>query len=399
MKIINDPVYGFIDIPEGLVLSILDHPWFQRLRRIKQGGFSNLVYPGSTHTRFHHALGSFHLAVMTVNLLRKKGVTISTEEEEALRLALLLHDIGHGPYSHTLEKQILPLSHEDIGFQFMLLLNKKYDGKLDMVLSMYKRSYHRDFFNQLISGQLDLDRMDYLARDSFFTGVAEGVIGYDRIIHMLNVEKNRLVVEEKGLTSIEKFLVARKLMYAQVYHHKMVLASEHMLGIFINRIKTLISENTLDLDFPIISLLSRTYKEGYQLQHDDLIQFSMLDDSDVIQLLKACINHDDPVLRLIADGLINRRLFKLIFDINHNRSDLSPELRLHIEQLPKSLVINGEIDKVVYTDNEDEEIEILLKVEKVVPLSSVNPGIVEKHFIKSYLCYAPRTRQSKTINQ
>ena len=235
-KIINDPVYGFISIPTDLVFDLIEHPYFQRLRYIKQLGMTHLVYPGALHTRFHHAIGAMHLMVMAIETLRSKGHIINDDEEEAVIIAILLHDIGHGPFSHALEVSIVEgISHEDISSMLMNRLNKQFDNRLTLAINIFNGTYHRQFLHQLVSGQLDIDRMDYLNRDSFFTGVSEGVISSDRIIKMLNVKNDHIVVEEKGIYSIEKFLIARRLMYWQVYLHKTVIAAEQLLAKILKR--------------------------------------------------------------------------------------------------------------------------------------------------------------------
>lgn len=383
IKIINDPVYGFIDIPTGLILSIIEHPWFQRLRRIRQGGFSNLVYPGATHSRFHHALGAYHLGTQTVSVLRKKGIEISDAEEEGLQLALLLHDMGHGPFSHSLERLLVPVDHEEITKLYLESLNVSYNGKLSLALSMFNDQYERGFFHQLISGELDLDRMDYLARDSFFTGVSEGVIGYDRIIHMLNVVENRLVVEEKGINSIEKFLLARKLMYAQVYHHKMVVSSEEMLRLFFERLRLLMKDAIEIADVPLI----RFMKEGASLERNDMLEaFGVLDDSDVIMLLKSLINSEDRVLSTVSDGLINRHLFALIFGSEKEIGDLPKSFRQHIESLPTELVRVGNISSKTYSFDKD-EIHILMKNGLLRTYGKINAQAEARKEIIHYICF------------
>ena len=387
IKIINDPVYGFIDIPTGLIMAIIDHPWFQRLRRIRQGGFSNLVYPGATHSRFHHALGAYHLSSHTVSVLRKKGVAISDDEEQALQLALLLHDMGHGPFSHSLERALIPVAHEEITKMYLKKLNEQFDGKLDLTIAMFDNIYDRPFFHQLISSELDLDRMDYLARDSFFTGVSEGVIGYDRIIHMLNVVDNRLVVEQKGLTSIEKFLLARKLMYAQVYHHKMVVASEEMLRLFFERIQER-SELGLGLpDCPLITLI----KKRKSLDESELLeQFSTLDDSDVLVLLKSLIKSEDEVLSIVSDGLINRNLFALISGSEQDLRDLPESIRHYIGSLPDKLVRRGKISPKLYSFDRD-EISILMKNGILKTYGEIAGQIADGKQINNYICFPKKT--------
>ncbi len=383
IKIINDPVYGFIEIPTGLIMAITDHTWFQRLRRIKQGGFSNLVYPGATHTRFHHALGAYHLGGKTVFVLRKKGIEISAAEEEALQLALLLHDIGHGPFSHSLERLLVPLDHEVITKMYMEKLNSQYSGKLSLALQMFKDEYERPFFHQLISGELDLDRMDYLARDSFFTGVSEGVIGYDRIIHMLNVSEDRLVVEQKGINSIEKFLLARKLMYAQVYHHKMVVASEEMLKLFFERLRDLLKRGEIDTKLPIIEFM----KSSDTMDSDQLLAaFGMLDDSDVIGVLKSQINSQDHVLSTVSDGLINRHLFAFISGTEQELSDIPESIRHYISSLDNKLVRIGKISPKTYSFDRD-EIQILMKSGNLRTYGEINAQVDIPKKLTRYYCF------------
>ena len=241
-KILNDPVYGFVSIPYGIIFNLVEHPYFQRLRRIKQVSLTHYVYPGALHTRFHHAIGAMHLMGQTIETLRSKDVVITEEEALAARIAILLHDIGHGPFSHTLEHTLLNVHHEELSLLFMQKLNEQFDGALDLAIKIFQGEYHKPFLSQLISGQFDMDRLDYLNRDSFFTGVYEGVVGYDRIIKMLDVRNDELVVEIKGIYSIEKFLMARRLMYWQVYLHKTVLSAELMLIRAIERAKAYIQE-------------------------------------------------------------------------------------------------------------------------------------------------------------
>ena len=238
-KILNDPVYGFINIPYNIIFDLIEHPYFQRLRRIKQLGLTDYVYPGALHTRFHHALGALHLMTQTIDVLRSKGVDITEKEAKAVSIAILLHDIGHGPFSHVLENTLVNVHHEDLSLMFMKSLNEEFKGKLDLAIKIFTNKYSKKFLHQLVASQLDMDRLDYLTRDSFFTGVYEGVVGYDRIIKMLSVANGKLVVEEKGIYSIEKFLTSRRLMYWQVYLHKTVVAAEQMLVKVLSRAKLL----------------------------------------------------------------------------------------------------------------------------------------------------------------
>lgn len=386
IKIINDPVYGFIEVPTGLILSLIDHPWFQRLRRIRQGGFSNLVYPGAMHTRFHHALGAYNLATNAVAVLRKKGVEISDKEEEALQVALLLHDMGHGPFSHSLEGLLVPVEHEAITRMYLDVLNEQFDGKLSLAIAMFDGKYERRFFHQLISSELDLDRMDYLARDSFYTGVVEGVIGYNRIIHMLNVYKDDLVVEEKGINSIEKFLLARKLMYAQVYHHKMVVACEEMLRLFFERLHPYIQQGGELRPQPVVDFIKHV--DSFE-KNELLRRFSLLDDADILMLLKDLITSEEPTLRLVADGLINRRLFAMITSRDASWSDLPPSIRHYIDSLPSHMVRRGAVKAKTYSLERD-EIRILRKSGVVSTYGKINEQKVHSKEIINYICF-PKT--------
>lgn len=312
-KIVNDPVYGFLTMPDALVFDIIEHPWFQRLRRIQQLGLTNYVYPGALHTRFHHTLGAVHLMTEAVTVLKEKGHDITPQETRGVLLAILLHDVGHGPFSHTLERTLLPVSHEDISLMVMRYFNELYEGQLDLTIPIFSGEYHKHFLHQLVSSQLDMDRMDYLNRDSFFTGVYEGVIGYDRIIKMLNVQNGELVVEAKGIYSIEKFLIARRLMYWQVYLHKTVLAAEQMLLKILERAKYLNHtgvrlEGTPALTYFLHQDISRDafMEDPYVME-----QFMQLDDYDVFAAIKRWQQAEDPVLSRLCRMLVNRNLLKV----------------------------------------------------------------------------------------
>lgn len=317
-KIVNDPVYGFIDFPASKIFDLVEHPWFQRLRRIKQLGLTELVYPGAIHTRFHHALGATHLMQLALDVLRTKGHEITKEEAEGAYLAILLHDIGHGPFSHALEHHIMNVSHEEISLVFMHELNKSMDGALDLAIDIFTNKYHKGFLHQLVSGQLDVDRLDYLRRDSFFTGVSEGVVSSDRILKMLDVIDDNLVVEKKGIYSIEKFLIARRLMYWQVYLHKTVNSAEQMLLSILKRAKQLAKQNIelfaspsfkffLYNDVAITDFKSSTANLN---NCTVLTEFSKLDDNDLISSIKVWATHSDITLSLLCKNLINRKLFR-----------------------------------------------------------------------------------------
>lgn len=316
-KIINDPVYGFIRIKNPLVQKIIDHPYFQRLRRIKQMGSAELVYPGANHTRFHHSLGAYHLMGVALHELQLKGIKTSKEERLHSSLAILLHDIGHGPFSHALEKIIIPgLHHESLSKQLIQVLNEEFNGKLEQTLAIFNNNYtDKPWLHALISSQYDMDRMDYLNRDSYYTGVSEGVIGYDRILHMLTVQNDTLVVEEKGLHSIEKFLIARRIMYWQVYQHKAVLAAELIINQILKRAKELFLQNK---DIYVLSPLKYFFalenqnKNFNNLDYKSLELFCELDDYDIVQHIKIWSKNDDYVLSQLCKGYLERKIYKII---------------------------------------------------------------------------------------
>jgi HD superfamily phosphohydrolase len=313
-KIINDPVYGFINIPSALVFDLIAHPYFQRLRYIKQLGMTHLVYPGALHTRFHHALGAMHLMSLALKVLRDKGHEVSGDEEEAATIAILLHDIGHGPFSHALEHTLVNgIKHEDISMAIMQDLNMQFDGKLTKAINIFTGNYPKKFLHQLISSQLDLDRMDYLNRDSFFTGVSEGVISFDRIIKMFNVFEDELVIEEKGIYSIENFLISRRLMYWQVYLHKTVIAGEQLLVKILERARELALAGELLFASPALShFLQRNVSEqDFFREPEHLQQFSKLDDQDIFTSIKVWADHPDKILSKLCVMLTGRNLYKI----------------------------------------------------------------------------------------
>ena len=376
---------------------LIEHPYFQRLRRIKQLGLTDHVYPGALHTRFHHALGAMHLMTQAIDVLRSKDVEISTKEAKAVSIAILLHDIGHGPFSHTLENTLVNVHHEELSLFFMEALNKEFKGKLTLAIQIFKNEYPKKFLHQLVSGQLDMDRMDYLNRDSFFTGVYEGVIGYDRIIKMLAVKNGNLVVESKGIYSIEKFLMARRLMYWQVYLHKTVVSAEQMLVKVLKRAKELaeqqkklnISENLAYFFYHCPTKPFRK-KEKRELLH----HFSLLDDFDIYSALKNFMNSEDFLLSFLAKSLLNRNLFKIEFNNQPFDSDYLEKVRQKIIQKypinlqsANQLIISGQESNNVYTISK-EEILILFKEDKVVPMSEISDfGLQSKNITKYYLCY------------
>ncbi|MBT8244773.1 MAG: HD domain-containing protein [Winogradskyella sp.] len=398
LKIFNDPIYGFITIPNSLIFDLIAHKYFQRLRRISQMGMSYLVYPGAHHTRFHHALGSMYLMQKAVNVLRFKGVTISDDEETGLYIAILLHDIGHGPFSHAMEHSIVnSISHEEISLFFMEKLNAEFNGSLTLAISIFKGEYHRKFMCQLISSQLDMDRADYLKRDSFYTGVAEGNINSERLITMLNVINDELVVEEKGLYSIEKFLIARRFMYWQVYLHKTGLVAEQLLTRMLQRAKELVKSGmSLEASEPLAYFL----KHEVNLSNFDdkrLEIFSRLDDYDIVSAMKSWQYHDDFVLRNLCDILINRDLLRVKLKnkpisksrLNTHRKALMEEYSITQDEADY-FVFQGKITNQAYKSKK-EQINILFKNGKVKDITKasdqLNLKALSKPATKYYICY------------
>jgi len=344
LKILNDPIYGFISIPNSLVYDLIEHPYFQRLRRISQMGVSYLVYPGAHHTRFHHALGCMHLMQKAVQVLRFKNVEISEEEENALYVAILLHDIGHGPFSHAMEESIVEgVHHEEISILFMNRLNKEFEGKLDLAIKIFKGEYHRKFMLQLISGQLDMDRMDYLKRDSFYSGVAEGNINSERLIQMLNVVNDELVVEKKGIYSVEMFLIARRLMYWQAYLHKTSVCAELILVRVLKRAKELTHKGVeLWCSESLQFFLKNQIEEG-DFDQVGLEKFALLDDSDILGALKSWQFHNDFILSELSKMIINRELLRIEFVSDKEETKL--KLNNMLDKVSKKYSISNEASK------------------------------------------------------
>lgn len=358
LKIINDPVYGFITIPYEIIFDLMEHPWFQRLRRINQLGLTQLVYPGAIHTRFHHVLGALHLMTKALDTLEQKGVKITSEEKEATCIAILLHDIGHGPFSHVLENTILPgIHHETISLELMNLLNKEFYGRLTLAIEIFTNNYPKKYLHQLISSQLDMDRLDYLTRDSFYTGVSEGVVGIDRIISMLAVKDNELVVEEKGIYSIEKFIIARRLMYWQVYLHKTTLSADQLITNIMKRAKEILANGfelkTTD-DLLYFLKLSNPVSLSIQL----LENFNKIDDSDLILNIKQWQYCDDFVLSKLCKSLINRKL-------------------------PKIIIQNKPFDKSVIEDKKNEALNTVKELNESTIGYFVNTGTVKNEAYKT----------------
>jgi hypothetical protein len=392
-KIFNDPVYGFVSVPHGLLLELIDHPFFQRLRRIRQLGLAPYVYPGALHTRFHHALGALHLMQEAIEVLRGKGADISEAEAEAASVAILLHDIGHGPFSHALEHTLVDLHHEDISSLFMEELNRQFGGRLALAMEVFQDRYPKKFLHQLVSGQLDMDRMDYLNRDSFFTGVSEGVISYDRIIKMLAVHEGELVVEEKGIYSIEKFLIARRLMYWQVYLHKTGVSAEQMLIHTLRRARDLALAG-VQLEAPRHLAWFLYRREGRVIALEDLSShFALLDDNDVTAAIKYWSEADDFTLSFLSKGLLDRRLFRLEWLSEPVSAEKLNEVRGRVtatfgeRAVLEHFVFTGSESNRAYDDAKD-QIKILFKNGDVRPITECSDvplytQMVTKHFI----CY------------
>jgi HD superfamily phosphohydrolase len=397
-KIINDPVYGFITVPSELVYEIISHPYFQRLRHVKQLGLTHYVYPGALHTRFQHALGAMHLMGKVLDHLRLKGVQISNDEYEASQISVLLHDLGHGPFSHTLEEILLPgVKHESLSYLLINKLNEEFNGALDLTLQFFRNSYDRKFFHQLISSQLDIDRLDYLKRDSFFTGVMEGTIGVDRIIAMLGVHDDELVVEEKGIYSIENFLNARRLMYWQVYLHKTSVSAERMLVNIIRRAQALVrAHEPLQASDSLRFFLERHITLNDFKDVNVLENFGRLDDNDIWGALKCWQNHADNILALLSRMLLERRLFKV-------KLSLDPIKKTEIENIRQSIMnhyntfrsetsylfSHGVVSNEAYT--EGHQINILMGNGQLLDIAQASdlPNIkaISKIVKKNYLCW------------
>lgn len=395
-KIINDPVHGFITIDHPLIFQVISHPYYQRLRRIQQMALAQFVYPGAVHSRLHHSLGAYHLMNLALTELKAKGVVITADEETAARIAILLHDVGHGPYSHALEKVLLPdVHHESMSMLIMYALNREFNGQLAQAIEIFTGRYHKRFLHQLVSGQLDVDRMDYLARDSFFTGVAEGVIGHDRIIKMLTVHDGELMVEEKAIYSTEKFLVSRRLMYWQVYLHKTVLSAEQMLVRIVERARELIARGqNADTGSPALNYFLHRRLPETAIPLD---LFCQLDDYDVMAAIKQWVNHPDKILRILCQGLIDRRLFKVKLQVDPIDENWVQQLRAVIcsslnipEKDSRYFLVRGEAINTTY-DPTEERINILLKDGKVKDISSVDNALIHQALSspvkKYYICY------------
>jgi uncharacterized protein len=391
-KIINDPIYGFITIDDPLLLNIINHAWYQRLRRIYQMALAQMVYPGAVHTRLHHSLGAYHLICLAINDLKQKNIEINKEEETAAKAAILLHDIGHGPFSHALENILIPgVHHETIGLKIMHKLNEEFNGKLSTAIAIFTDRYPKQFLHQLISGQLDVDRMDYLTRDSFFTGVSEGVIGYDRILKMLTVHEGQLMIEEKGLYSVEKFLVARRQMYWQVYLHKTVLAAEKMIVKIIQRAREI-----FNADLKLNATLDYFFETYTEMNDEALEKFCSLDDYDVMFAVKKWSNHSDKILSTLCKSLLNRKLYKCRLQTNaFDENEIEEKTKQVAAAMNVSLqeagyfIFTGEAMNTTYT-LQDERINIISKNGTVRDISQVDDPLIHKTLSmpvkKFYIC-------------
>lgn len=397
--IINDPVHGFITLSNPLVKEVIKHPWFQRLRRIKQMGFAEMVYPGAVHTRFLHALGAMHLMGKALAILQSKGVNITEEEIWSAQTAILLHDIGHGPFSHALEETILDLGHEELGRILMEEMNQDMQGNLSLAISMYENSYERKFFNQLITSQLDVDRLDYLGRDSFFTGVVEGAVGSERILHMLHVHEGILVIEEKGLNSVEHFLNVRRLMYWQVYFHKTNIAAEQMLIRTLKRARQLLDiGKSLDAPADLLLFLQNQPSKSQLLEEKKkfLPAFNRLDDSDIWSTIKAWSRHSDKILSYLSQSILKRSIFKVHLQNEPfeeaRKHEIAEKIAAQFSQEPEFrsfLIMEGKVGNQAYIGDE-QAIHVLTKKGELVELAKASdlPQIkaITKRVEKYYLC-------------
>lgn len=399
-KIINDPVYGFISLHGNLLFEVMEHPYFQRLRRISQLGLTHLVYPGAVHTRFQHALGSMHLMKQALDVLKEKGHQITKEEQEGALLAILMHDIGHGPFSHALEQSIVTgINHEALSQLFFERLNKVYDGQLDTAKAIFEGSYTKNYLHQLVAGQLDVDRLDYLKRDSFFSGVSEGIVSSERIIKMLEVHNDELVVEAKGIYSIEKFIVARRLMYWQVYMHKTVLAAEYLLMNILRRARENVKEGkSLHTSKHLELFIKNHFGRKDLIENPSLLdEFVKLDDFDIFSAIKNWCFADDVILSLLSKNLINRRLYKI-------EMQDKPFDQARIEELKKQVATTynlslNETGYLVFSDKAQnhaynpvgDNIKIKYKNNEVADIMEASEQInsvgITKVVSKYFLCY------------
>jgi HD superfamily phosphohydrolase len=405
-KIINDPVYGFITVPGDFIFDLVCHPWFQRLRNIRQLGLTSYVYPGAVPTRFQHSLGAMYLTAMAIQTLRSKEVTVSAEEEEAVLAAILLHDTGHGPFSHALEHSLVEeMPHETVSLLIMKELNRQFDGRLSLAIKIFEGSYHRRFFHELIAGQMDMDRMDYLRRDSFYTGVIEGSVGSDRIIRMLNVSDDRLVIEEKGIYSVEKFLIARRLMYWQVYNHRTVVSAEKLLTSLLVRAREVTVRGDILFAAPSFSyfLHPRNISPGSEEEEEMILNFTSLDESDIMSATKVWMNHRDRILADLCRRLVNRDLLAIELQNEPFGEGRIAELKkaagdlMGLTDAETDYYVNtGDVYNQTYATGVP-EVRILLKNGEIRDITAVSDifdhqALTEK-VTKYYLCYPKEVRK------
>ncbi|MBR4301557.1 MAG: HD domain-containing protein [Bacteroidales bacterium] len=399
-KIINDPVYGFMTLDNDILYDIISHPYFLRLQRIKQLGLSYLVYPGAVHNRFSHTLGATYLMGLAIDVLKCKNVEITDHEALSAKIAILLHDIGHGPFSHSLEHTLITdISHEDISKIFMQKMNKEFGGALDTAIAIFENSYHKHFLHQLVSSQLDVDRLDYLARDSFFTGVSEGIIGTERIINMLNVTDDNLVVDEKGIYSIEKFIISRRLMYWQVYLHKTVVSADCIMITALKRAKYLLQNgHNIECSAPLKKFLANDYTYNDFEQNEEILElFSMLDDYDIISAVKAWKYSDDFILSKLSQKLIDRKLNRIYISdtefepstIDQCTKQIAQKYNISVDDA-SWFVTSGKLENHAY-DFQDQEIKILFKDKHSSDISIASDQLdrhfLEKSVTKHFLCF------------
>ncbi len=402
-KIINDPVFGFIGLESDIIFDLIEHPYFQRLRRIKQLGLSYLVFPGANHTRFEHALGAFHLLRQAIASLRQKSVEITEEEAEAAGIAILLHDIGHGPFSHVFENTLIGIGHEEASRYFMDDLNKQFNGKLGLALEIFDDKHPKKFLHQLISSQLDMDRLDYLSRDSFYTGVTEGLVGIDRIIKMLNVRNGNLVVDAKGIYNVEKFLIARRLMYWQVYLHKTVVAAEFLLISVLKRARELCIRGDDLFASPALKIFllknftPEDFRSNVTTEGRTLLQeFARLDDNDILSAINQWQVHPDKVLTVLSDSISNRKLLKIkISEKPFPARELKAVRKIIVnhfgikEAEASYFMLSGEISNNAY-DKDSDRINILMKNDRIVEIrkaSDINLSALARTVRKYFLCF------------
>ena len=404
-KIFNDPVYGFVSVPYEIIFDLIEHPYFQRLRNIKQLGLTHLVYPGALHTRFHHALGAMHLMGIALETLRNKGIEISEDEAKAVTIAILLHDIGHGPFSHALESCIVPsIQHEDLSILLMKRLDVEFKGALTLAIEIFENKYSKKFLHQLVSSQLDMDRMDYLNRDSFYTGVSEGVIGFDRILKMIYVIDDQLVIEEKGIYSIEKFLIARRLMYWQVYYHKTVISAEQLLVKILKRAKEISVQGHQLFASPAFSFLLKNNPTADDFKGDVryLDAFANIDDHDIYSAIKVWVDDADPILAKLCSELINRRLYSIEIQnddisaeyVDQKTEELMKKWDLGDEAKPY-FVFTGIINNNAYNPDGG-KILILTKGKGLQDIAISSDGLnleaLSKNVVKHFICYPKYNR-------